>query len=53
MIVIKHQYSKEGKIQPERELKEDELNFIASIVKPDCIEYYYDGDILPYNENTK
>ena len=52
MIVIKHAYSDEGKIQPERELTETELNYIATIVKPDCIEYYYDGDVLPYNENV-
>jgi hypothetical protein len=50
MIVIKHEYTTDCKIQPERELKESELNYIASIVKPDCIEYYYEGDVLPYNE---
>lgn len=50
MIVIKHQYSEDGKIQPERELKENELNYVAQITKPDCIEYYYENEILPYNK---
>lgn len=50
MIIIKHTYSDDGKIQSERELKENELNYVAQIIKPDCIEYYYDGDVLPYNE---
>lgn len=51
MIVIKHTYSEEGKIIPERELTQSELDYTASIIKPDCIEYYYSGDVLPYDNN--
>lgn len=48
MIVIKHTYTESGQIIPERQLTESELNYIATVVKPDCIEYYYEGDSLPY-----
>lgn len=51
MIVINHTYNENGNKIPERELTEIELNYIAIIVKPNCIEYYYEGDILPYDKN--
>ena len=43
MITIKHTYL-EGVIQPERELKEDELDYVSMQIKPNCIEYFYASD---------
>lgn len=45
MIVINHTYL-EGKIQPERELKKEELGYISIKIKPNCIEYFYNSDVI-------
>jgi hypothetical protein len=45
MIVVNHTYL-DGKIQPERELKKEELNYISIKIKPNCIEYFYDSDVV-------